>query len=72
MKGGLGREVYGFVSTEDTVKGRPSSPSRSAPAEVSSELFHGLAQTLEREKSFLVDMGHIALFGVCGHCGGTP
>ena len=41
-------------------------------AEVSSELFHGLAQTLEREKSFLVDMGHIALFGLCGLCGGTP
>jgi Fur family transcriptional regulator, ferric uptake regulator len=39
--------------------------------EVSSELFKGLAETLERDKSFLVDMGHIALFGVCGHCGGS-
>jgi Fur family ferric uptake transcriptional regulator len=30
----------------------------------------GLAQTLEREKSFSVDRGHVALFGVCGQCGG--
>jgi Fur family ferric uptake transcriptional regulator len=29
-----------------------------------------LARTLEREKSFSVDRGHVALFGVCGLCGG--
>jgi Fur family ferric uptake transcriptional regulator len=29
-----------------------------------------LAQALEQEKSFLVDVGHVALFGVCGGCGG--
>lgn len=40
-------------------------------AEVSSEVFQGLADALEREKAFLVDMGHIALFGVCGDCGGS-
>jgi Fur family transcriptional regulator, ferric uptake regulator len=38
-------------------------------SEVSSELLRPLAQDLEREKSFLVDMGHVALFGVCGDCG---
>jgi Fur family ferric uptake transcriptional regulator len=38
--------------------------------DVSADLLSSLAQTLEREKSFLVDMGHVALFGVCGGCGG--
>ena len=38
--------------------------------EVSTELLMPLARDLEREKSFLVDMGHVALFGVCGGCGG--
>jgi Fur family ferric uptake transcriptional regulator len=37
--------------------------------DVSADLLNSLAQTLEREKSFLVDMGHVALFGVCGGCG---
>ena len=37
--------------------------------EVPSEMLSGLADVLEREKRFLVDMGHVALFGVCGACG---
>ena len=38
--------------------------------DVSASTLDPLAQTLEREKSFLVDKGHVALFGVCGTCGG--
>jgi Fur family ferric uptake transcriptional regulator len=38
--------------------------------EVSSDVVKGLAETLERDQSFLIDLGHIALFGVCGQCGG--
>jgi Fur family ferric uptake transcriptional regulator len=38
--------------------------------DVSADLLASLAETLEREKSFLVDMGHVALFGVCAQCGG--
>jgi Fur family ferric uptake transcriptional regulator len=37
--------------------------------EVSSDLLRPLAQTLEQEKAFLVDMGHVALFGLCAACG---
>jgi Fur family ferric uptake transcriptional regulator len=37
--------------------------------EVPSEMLRGLADVLERERRFLVDMGHVALFGVCGACG---
>jgi Fur family ferric uptake transcriptional regulator len=40
--------------------------------DVPADLLDPLAQTLEREKGFLVDMGHVALFGVCGSCGGQP
>jgi Fur family ferric uptake transcriptional regulator len=38
--------------------------------DVSSDLLASLASTLEQEKSFLVDIGHVALFGVCARCGG--
>lgn len=38
--------------------------------EVSSDLLAPLAENLERRKSFLVDIGHVALFGVCAGCGG--
>jgi Fur family ferric uptake transcriptional regulator len=38
--------------------------------DVSATVLDALATTLEREKSFLVDKGHVALFGVCGACGG--
>ena len=37
--------------------------------DVSADLLASLAETLEQEKSFLVDMGHVALFGVCAKCG---
>ncbi len=37
--------------------------------EVSSDLLGPLAAVLEDEQSFLVDIGHVALFGVCGKCG---
>jgi Fur family ferric uptake transcriptional regulator len=38
-------------------------------SEMDSALLTPLAETLEREKSFLVDVGHVALFGVCAECG---
>ena len=37
--------------------------------EVASDLLAPLAQDLLREKSFLVDIGHVALFGICERCG---
>jgi Fur family ferric uptake transcriptional regulator len=37
--------------------------------EVSTDALGPLARDLEREKSFLVDLGHVALFGVCATCG---
>jgi Fur family ferric uptake transcriptional regulator len=38
-------------------------------AEVPSRTLGALADTLEAERGFLVDLGHVALFGVCAHCG---
>jgi Fur family ferric uptake transcriptional regulator len=38
--------------------------------DVSAAVLDSLAVALEKEKSFLVDKGHVALFGVCGTCGG--
>jgi Fur family ferric uptake transcriptional regulator len=38
--------------------------------DVSADLLEALAVTLEKEKSFLVDKGHVALFGICATCGG--
>jgi Fur family ferric uptake transcriptional regulator len=38
--------------------------------EVPSGSLTELAERLESERGFLVDMGHVALFGVCAHCGG--
>ncbi len=38
--------------------------------EVPSGTLGELAGKLEAERGFLVDLGHVALFGVCGHCGG--
>jgi Fur family ferric uptake transcriptional regulator len=38
--------------------------------EVSSELLAPLARQLEGQHQFLVDIGHVALFGLCGACGG--
>jgi Fur family ferric uptake transcriptional regulator len=37
--------------------------------DVPADELSGLAQLLQERKSFLVDMGHVALFGVCGGCG---
>ncbi len=34
------------------------------------DLLDDLAASLQREKSFVVDKGHVALFGLCGACGG--
>jgi Fur family ferric uptake transcriptional regulator len=36
--------------------------------EVDTDLLGPLAGTLERERGFMVDIGHLALFGVCGGC----
>jgi Fur family transcriptional regulator, ferric uptake regulator len=38
-------------------------------AEVSSAVLAPLASTLAKEQAFLVDMGHVALFGTCAACG---
>jgi Fur family transcriptional regulator, ferric uptake regulator len=37
---------------------------------VDPELLGPLARELERERGFQVDIGHVALFGRCGTCGG--
>ncbi len=38
--------------------------------DVAADLLDALAQTLATEKAFLVDKGHVALFGICAGCGG--
>jgi Fur family ferric uptake transcriptional regulator len=38
-------------------------------AEVPSRTLGALADTLEADRGFLVDLGHVALFGICAHCG---
>lgn len=38
--------------------------------EVDPALLGPLVGTLERERGFRVDIGHLALFGLCGACGG--
>jgi Fur family ferric uptake transcriptional regulator len=40
-------------------------------AEVPSGMLNGLASDLEKERGFLVDVGHVALFGVCSQCGAS-
>jgi Fur family ferric uptake transcriptional regulator len=37
--------------------------------DVPADVLDALAQTLSQEKAFLVDVGHVALFGVCAACG---
>jgi len=37
-------------------------------AEMSPDLLTPLAEKLEKERAFLVDIGHVALFGLCGPC----
>jgi Fur family ferric uptake transcriptional regulator len=34
------------------------------------DLLEPLVHVLRRQKAFLVDKGHVALFGLCGACGG--
>jgi Fur family ferric uptake transcriptional regulator len=38
--------------------------------DVSADVLDALALALAKEKAFLVDKGHVALFGICGGCGG--
>jgi Fur family transcriptional regulator, ferric uptake regulator len=38
-------------------------------AEIAPELLEPLAATLKRDQSFIVDIGHVALFGLCSGCG---
>jgi Fur family ferric uptake transcriptional regulator len=38
-------------------------------SEVPPETLRGLADTLARQHGFEVDIGHVALFGVCEQCG---
>jgi Fur family ferric uptake transcriptional regulator len=40
--------------------------------EISPELLEPLARSLKREQSFIVDIGHVALFGLCAGCGAEP
>jgi Fur family ferric uptake transcriptional regulator len=37
--------------------------------EVDPSMLSPLARTLEEQRGFLVDIGHVALFGVCRRCG---
>ncbi len=37
--------------------------------EVASRQLAPLAEALEAEQGFLIDIGHVALFGLCAHCG---
>jgi Fur family ferric uptake transcriptional regulator len=36
--------------------------------EVSPSMLQELVESLERNRGFLVDVGHVALFGMCGRC----
>jgi Fur family ferric uptake transcriptional regulator len=36
--------------------------------EVSPSVLEGLVESLESNRGFLIDVGHVALFGMCGHC----
>jgi Fur family ferric uptake transcriptional regulator len=38
--------------------------------EAPSEMLAPLADSLESERGFLIDVGHVALFGICAACGG--
>jgi Fur family transcriptional regulator, ferric uptake regulator len=42
-----------------------------AVAEAPSQLLAPLAETLEQDRGFMVDIGHVALFGLCAKCGET-
>ena len=39
--------------------------------EVPSEMLDQLASTLDQRRGFSLDVGHVALFGQCKHCGGV-
>lgn len=41
-----------------------------AVQEVPSAMLTDLATTLDAQRGFLIDLGHVALFGVCAGCGG--
>jgi Fur family ferric uptake transcriptional regulator len=36
--------------------------------EVTPEVFDGLRRSLEQQRGFLLDVGHVALFGICVNC----
>lgn len=36
--------------------------------EVKPEVFDGLRRSLEEQRGFLLDVGHVALFGICANC----
>lgn len=40
--------------------------------EIEPELLGPLAGRLADERGFQIDIGHVALFGVCGECGSAP
>jgi len=39
--------------------------------EMSPKLLAGLVAELEVSRGFLLDIGHVALFGICGGCAGV-
>jgi Fur family ferric uptake transcriptional regulator len=39
-------------------------------SEASPDVLSGLSETLGKERGFRIDIGHVALFGLCAECGG--
>lgn len=40
--------------------------------EVPAGMLDELATAVESSRGFMIDVGHVALFGLCAHCGGQP
>ena len=40
--------------------------------EVSPEVFDGVRRSLEQQRGFSLDVGHVALFGICSDCEEAP
>jgi len=40
--------------------------------EVPAGMLDDLAAAVEARRGFMIDVGHVALFGLCAHCGGQP
>lgn len=40
--------------------------------EVPAGMLDDLAAAVEAKRGFMIDVGHVALFGLCAHCGSQP